>query len=208
MEALGERCAAKAPLAGAGVAPYHGGMPPLRDNPAARRFYWRWEKELLALLPSEGATLLAGLSGGGDSVVLARLLLESRDRGICRVLLAHINHGLRAEADAEEAFVRNLARDWELALHVRAVDPAPLIAAGRSLEEAARLLRLAALREIAAQEGALITLGHHMDDQAETVLLRILRGTGPRGLGAMAPHSPAKTIPRNPAGTSVCTTKG
>lgn len=171
-------------------------MPPFGDNPPARRFYWRWEKALLALLPSEPCPVLAGLSGGLDSVVLARLLLASQERGIVRVSLAHINHSLRAGADADEAFVRELARDWELPLRVRTVDPAPQIAAGSSLEEAARRLRFAALRDLAATEGTLIALGHHMDDQAETVLLRLLRGTGPRGLGAMAPITPAGDQPR------------
>ncbi len=157
------------------------------------------------------ARIVAALSGGCDSVVLAwalRALLPARsaDRArdgdsamraaareaepqAGRLLLAHVHHGLRRESDEEERFVRSLAEAWGLEIRVARIDVRAAAAEHRwSREQAARILRLRALEKICRDEGlTVLALGHQMDDQAETMLLRLLRGTGPRGLGAMAP---------------------
>ncbi len=162
-------------------------MSRIADNPPLRRFYWRWEKALLDCLPEVGSRVLVGISGGCDSVLLAWLLRESSARGLCHLVLGHVNHGLREEADQDEGHVRRIAAAWKLELRCETIDPVPR---GPSVEQAARHHRHAALRRMA--EGArcrIVALGHQMDDQAETVLFRLLRGTGPRGLGAMAPAS-------------------
>lgn len=156
-----------------------------------RRLYFRWERALAEICPETGWRILAAVSGGCDSVVMAALLRESARRELGSIVLAHVNHRLRPEARNEEVFVRRLARSWGVPLHIarvavqrRARDE------GWSLEQAARVERREALRRIARATGcSAIALGHQMNDQAETLLLRILRGVGPRGLGGMAPRS-------------------
>lgn len=115
-----------------------------------------------------------------------------------RVAVAHVHHGLRGEgADADEAFVAALAKRLALPFAHRRVDPRARIAAATSsrvrptVQEAARRLRADALRDAARELGAdHVALAHNADDQAETVLLRLLRGTGPEGLGGIAERSP------------------
>jgi|BEDMetMinimDraft_2_1075160.scaffolds.fasta_scaffold01678_2 tRNA(Ile)-lysidine synthase len=114
--------------------------------------------------------------------VLASLASEFR----WRLTVAHVHHGLRgAEADDDAAFVEGWARRWGLPFRLLTVTVAPV--PGQSLEMAAREARHRALAEVARPLGARIALGHHLDDQAETVLLRLLRGTGVGGLAAMRP---------------------
>ncbi len=166
-------------------------MLPIADNPPLRRFYWRWEKALDAVVPECGARILCALSGGCDSTVLAWLLLESARRGKCQLTLGHVNHQLRPEADADERHVRELAATWGVPLHTRRVSVAARAAEqGWSQEQSAREERYRALEDLASEaDCALVAVAHQMDDQAETVLLRLLRGTGPGGLGAMRPRT-------------------
>ncbi len=125
--------------------------------------------------------LLVGLSGGRDSVALLRLLAE---RG-CRVAACHVHHGIRgADADADAAFCRELCASLGVPLRVERVD-APRLARerGESLETAARLARRSVMAAEAKGLGAAVALAHHADDQAETVLFRLARGSaGPRGM--------------------------
>ena len=167
-------------------------MQPIQEDRALRKLYWRFERALHATLPRPEARVLGAISGGRDSVVLAALLAQAQRSGVCPVLLGHVNHGLRPEAEAEETLVRELASDLELDLHVRQTQARAVSRQqGWSLEQAARVVRLGALASIAADTGCeVIATAHHLDDQAETVLIRILRGVGPRGLGAMAPRTP------------------
>lgn len=127
-----------------------------------------------------GEHVVCALSGGGDSVALLHCLLSVQKKvGFC-LSAAHFNHCLRgAESDEDEAFVRQLCRDWDVPLTVGRGDPAQRT--GESPEEAARSLRYAFLM---AQPG-LIATAHHADDQIETVLLNLIRGTGLRGLCGM-----------------------
>ena len=137
--------------------------------------------------PGSGECWVA-LSGGVDSTVLldaAARVLGGRAQE--RLAAVHVNHGLHPNAGAWEDHCREAARRLGLRLEVRRV----AVRRGRGqggIEAAARAARLAALRE-AVPPGACILLGHHRDDQAETVLLRILRGAGPAGMAAMRPVS-------------------
>lgn len=135
-----------------------------------------------------GARLVAAVSGGPDSVALLHLLCRMRRRWQLQLHVAHIHHGLRPQADSDAAFVARLADDVGVPSTIVKVDVRRERRGGESTQQAARRLRLGALRTVAVQVGADgIALGHHADDQAETVLLRLLRGTSTTGLGGMRP---------------------
>jgi tRNA(Ile)-lysidine synthase len=137
-----------------------------------------------------GGRVLVGLSGGPDSVGLLHLLRELEARGELTVSgAAHLNHGLRADADADEAFCKSLASDLGIPLIVERADVASLSRSWRtSLEDAGRRARYAFFdRAAAATESDRLATGHTADDQAETFLLQLIRGAGPRGLSAIAP---------------------
>ncbi len=146
---------------------------------------------------------MVAVSGGIDSLVLLYATLElARERAL-KVSIGHINHGLRgAESEADQAFVLELARELRVPAYARSVDPTALRQVGASrqrptLQEAARRLRYAALREMAVEAGcAHIATAHTLDDQAETVLLRLFRGSGPDGLGGIPERSPDGVILR------------
>jgi len=142
------------------------------------------------LIPS-GARVLVGLSGGSDSVALTRLLLDLSEHGEFTVVgLAHLHHGLRPTADRDEAFCREFAARVGLPIAVERADVAAHAAAhGLSTEDAARRLRYAFLERTAAALGATrIAVGHTEDDQAETFLLKLMRGAGLTGLGGIYPQ--------------------
>jgi tRNA(Ile)-lysidine synthase len=133
--------------------------------------------------------IAVAVSGGPDSVALAWLLRElAPDLRFSLAGLIHINHQLRgAESDADEAFVRALAVRLGLACDVARVDVAARARSEhRSIEAAARDARYAAFEEASARLGATrVATGHTEDDQAETVLLRLLRGAGARGVSGI-----------------------
>ena len=139
--------------------------------------------ELLAACRRElqaGDRIVCALSGGGDSVALLHCLLSLREELAITVTAAHFNHCLRGEeSDADEAFVRQLCAQWGVELTVGRGDPRSRT--GESPEEAARNLRYAFL----LQQTGIIVTAHHGDDQIETVLLHLLRGTGLKGLCGM-----------------------
>jgi len=141
------------------------------------------------LEPGQG--VLVALSGGADSVALALILHELSASGALplRLTLAHLNHGLRgADADADEEFCRHLAAELGLPIVASRADVKGDRRRGESLEEAARRVRYRFLTQAAqAERCAAVAVGHQADDVAETVLMRLLRGCGLRGLGAMAP---------------------
>lgn len=136
--------------------------------------------------------LLVGFSGGPDSLLLLLAAVWWGRRTGSRVEAAHLHHGLRGtDADADLDFCRTRCADLGVPLHERAVDPRPVAARrGRGLEEAARHVRQGWLQELVTADPGLdlIALGHHRDDQAETVLMRLFRGTGPDGLAGMRPR--------------------
>jgi tRNA(Ile)-lysidine synthase len=156
-------------------------MASTRKPKRAERAEWdllpRLRAQLADTVPS-GSRILIGLSGGVDSIVLLDLLhrLAARRRLILTAL--HVNHQLQHGAAAWASFCRRVCREAQVPLRVTKVD----VARGNSVEGAARLARYQALLE---QPADYIALAHNQDDQAETVLLHLLRGAGIRGLAGM-----------------------
>lgn len=134
---------------------------------------------------AETPTVAIALSGGRDSAALLHACAAWRHAGArVRLVALHIHHGLQADADAWECACARMAEAAGVAFHARRVHVA--IDAGRGVEEAAREARYAALEALCAETGASILLtAHHQDDQAETVLLQLMRGAGIEGLAAM-----------------------
>jgi tRNA(Ile)-lysidine synthase len=140
------------------------------------------------------AMVLLALSGGPDSVALFHAMLALRNRFGYRIAAAHLNHAIRgAESDRDETFVRDLCTRCALDLTVdRAIG---LSSDTPNLEERARQARHAFLNTTADRIGAdYIAVAHQADDQAETVLMRLLRGAGAAGLAAMAERGPGRII--------------
>jgi tRNA(Ile)-lysidine synthase len=138
----------------------------------------------------EDANWVIGLSGGADSTVLLHAMhdLSARAELNWRLHPAHLHHGLRGdEADADCQFVSDLADEFNLPFHSERVDiQAESDQGGGSLEEVARQRRYEFLERVALQTGSeLVAVAHHADDNAETVLHRICRGTGLRGLSGI-----------------------
>ncbi|MGO0121685.1 tRNA lysidine(34) synthetase TilS [Desulfothermobacter acidiphilus] len=138
---------------------------------------------------SVGDRVVVGVSGGPDSLALLDLLHRLSDGFKLELVVAHLHHGLRPEAEAEAEMVREQALRYGCPFHMGRTDVQAHAQQHRlSVESAARDLRRRFLLEIASQTGATkIALGHQADDQAETVLLRLLRGTGPAGLKGILP---------------------
>ena len=137
-----------------------------------------------------GMKVAVGCSGGADSVALVRLLAELKGLLGIRLLVVHLNHQLRGqEADADEGFVRRLAERLELEFLVRREDVAARARQRKiNVEEAGRLARLEFFASlIAGGKADAVAVAHTLDDQAETVLARILRGAGTRGLAGIYP---------------------
>jgi tRNA(Ile)-lysidine synthetase-like protein len=132
------------------------------------------------------------VSGGIDSVALLCLLLELRGELGIVLSVVHFNHKLRAaESDSDEEFVASLAREHDLEFHLDSDDVAQHAADEHvSLETAARELRYGFFRHLLGEGQHLdkIVTGHTLDDQAETVLMRMIRGSGMRGLGGIYPR--------------------
>ncbi len=141
-----------------------------------------------------GAKILVGLSGGADSVALTHALLDLSERFEVKVAAGHLNHRIRgAESDRDEIFVREMCA--RLGVELRVERARGLDAGSANLEERARDARHRFLNRTADALGAdYIALGHHADDQAETVLMRIFRGAGGAGLAAMAECGPSRLI--------------
>ena len=143
------------------------------------------------LLPP-GVRVVAALSGGADSVALTLLLGELAEQaGFVLAGVAHLNHGLRPAAAADEQFCRELAAALALPIDVERVDVAQAARRGRiSLEAAGHRERQAFFRRAGARLRAdRVATGHHRDDQAETLLMRLIRGAGPDGLAGIRPRA-------------------
>jgi tRNA(Ile)-lysidine synthase len=138
--------------------------------------------------------VLAGVSGGADSNAMLDALIGLRPRLGYRIAAAHLNHSIRGEeSDRDERFVRDLCARLGVGL---TVERARGLGAGAgNLEERAREVRLAFFNRTADALGAShIALAHTADDQAETVLMRLLRGAGTAGLAAMAECGPGRIV--------------
>jgi len=135
----------------------------------------------------EGKHLLIALSGGADSVALLMMLSEARLSHGLTLTCAHVDHGIRPDSNHDAEYCRSLCKGLDIPLHTVKMD-VPNIAklSGEGLETCARRVRYQYLRSVKASISAdYIALAHHMDDQAETVLMHLFRGTGPEGIAGM-----------------------
>lgn len=145
-------------------------------------------RRALASLPQPPARMAVAVSGGADSAMLAVHAAAVAQAAGIGVVLFHVHHGLQAAADGWSRQVQALADLLGLPLRLARVQVDE--GSGKGIEAAARDARYAALARLAQDDGvALVLLAHHRNDQAETVLLRLLRGTGLAGMAAMAARS-------------------
>jgi tRNA(Ile)-lysidine synthase len=142
---------------------------------------------ILAKLPSPPSGLLIAYSGGRDSTVLLYALAQCREGLPLPLRAVHIDHGLQAAAAAWGDHCAEQCQGLGLPLQRLMVDARPR--QGESPEAAAREARYAALRELVGEQECVLS-AHHRDDQGETLMLQLLRGSGPRGLAAMPGHLP------------------
>ena len=137
-------------------------------------------------LSRPGIGVVAALSGGPDSVALLDALLRASRKSGVVVVAAHLDHALRSDSRADAQFCEELCEQLKVRLRTGRKRPSAKAHREGGLEEAARLARYSFLRRVAREEHAsAIVLGHTLDDQAETVLMRLLRGSGSLGLSAM-----------------------
>lgn len=141
------------------------------------------------MLPPPGGLILCAVSGGRDSVCLLDCLWKLGRARDFRVAAAHLNHGMRPTAQRDEDLVRALCAERNIPFYTETVDVYALCAVWRlTVEETGRRARYDFLRRTAdALAADFIATAHHRDDQAETVLLQLLRGTGPQGLTGIPP---------------------
>ena len=133
---------------------------------------------------AERPVVAVACSGGRDSVALLHATLRAAQALGTSVVALHVHHGLMAEADRWTSELEALCERWNVAFACERLRGTP--AAGESVEAWARRERYGALARMAREAGAtVVLLGHHLHDQAETVLLQALRGAGPAGLAAM-----------------------
>ena len=131
--------------------------------------------------------VLVAVSGGPDSVALLRGLLTVRETARLRLCVGHVNHRLRErDSHADADWVRQLSQSHELSCDVRVVESIPGSTAGESVEESARRMRYQLLTAAAQESGcSVVAVAHTADDQAETILHHLVRGTGITGLQGM-----------------------
>ncbi len=141
----------------------------------------------------ENDLIAAGVSGGADSVCLLHILWRMHREMAFRLLAVHVDHGVRAEASEDAAYVRELCRRMEIPFYLRKVDMQGYAARnGLSSEEAGRLLRYRAFEEVLGEqkkreENGKVAVAHNCNDRAETMLFHLFRGSGLRGLGSIRP---------------------
>ena len=138
----------------------------------------------------QGEGVVAGVSGGADSVCLLAVLRKYREERKWTVTAVHVEHGLRGSAGMEDAaYVERLCREWEIPCYVEHIEVKELAdRKGQSLEEAGRQARYEIFEKWRKRLGAgKIAVAHNENDQAETVLMNLVRGSGLQGLGGMQP---------------------
>lgn len=139
----------------------------------------------LKSMPATKACLV-GFSGGLDSVVLLHLLVQLRNQGALNFNLRalHVNHGLHPLANQWQEYCTAMCREWAVLLQIVQLDLSEPLQTGMGIENAARNARYAAFSSLLGAREVLL-LAHHRDDQIETMLLRLMRGAGPKGLAGM-----------------------
>ena len=149
-----------------------------------KRYAEKWD-----MLTNEDCVIV-GVSGGADSICLLLMLLELQKEIGFDMVAVHVNHGLRGEdADADETFVKHFCREREVPIESYSVDLKSVASERKqSTEEAGREVRREFFEQARIKHnGTKIALAHHQNDNAETFLFRLARGTGVKGLGGMAP---------------------
>jgi tRNA(Ile)-lysidine synthase len=165
----------------------------LEDPLAAAVAAAQEEHQLLALPAGGSFPLVVGVSGGADSVCLLHVLWRLAEAWRLELHVAHVDHGLRPSAGGDREFVGALAARFGLPFHPVVLDPQALRADKQGLEAAARVARYRFLAQVACEvsgsagSGPCVAVAHHADDQAETLLLRLVQGSGLRGLGGLRP---------------------
>lgn len=144
-------------------------------------------------LLSANQTLIIGVSGGIDSLALLHILIQLQAELGINLHIATLNHGIRGqESESDVQFVKHVAEKWNVPYTAGQVD-VPQLAENENLgiEDAARQARYRFLAEVAQQRGTnLVAVAHHADDQAETILMHIIRGCGLKGLRGMGVSVP------------------
>lgn len=145
------------------------------------------EESIINTIPPESSRLLVAVSGGVDSVVLLHALCAVAGPLNLFLQVAHLDHQIRQESAADASFVRDLCQQWDIPCQVEACNVLELAKRERlSLEMTGRQARREFLQRIAEQtDTERIVLAHHQDDQVETFMLRLLRGSGQSGLASM-----------------------
>ena len=140
---------------------------------------------------TKGEHILVGFSGGADSVCLLNTLWRHQSALGITVSAVHVNHRLRKTADRDESFARSFCHERNIPFYVVSEDVAAYAGERRmTIEEAGRDVRMHAFRTVLKETCAdKIALAHHKNDQAETVLFHLCRGTGMRGLGGIRPKN-------------------
>lgn len=138
-----------------------------------------------------GSHIILGISGGPDSIALLFIMQNLKAEFDLTLSVAHLNHSLRVEADEEEGLVKNLCQDLGIPFYASKVDVAKKAESEKkSIEEAGREVRYHFFNQLWTElQADLIATAHHKDDNAETVLLNLLRGTGIKGLRGIMPVS-------------------
>jgi len=151
---------------------------------------WKFEQTIRRFnMLQKGDRVIVACSGGPDSVALLHLLNQIKEKYDLKLIVAHINHKLRGqESDEDERFVKRLAQKLKLNFHTKSFDVTRIAKKKKlSIEEAAREVRYQYLNKLALRlKATKIALGHNADDQAETVLMRLIRGAGALGLTGMS----------------------
>ena len=157
----------------------------IREETEKKVFAYIEEQGML----SAGDRIVAGVSGGADSVCMLALLLAWRERRPLSLAVAHVNHGLRREAGEDAGYVEELCgREGIPFLLTESDVRRTALEEGCSEEDAGRRIRYRAFREAAGRTGAdRVAVAHNSDDNAETMLFHLFRGSGPAGLGGIAP---------------------
>ncbi|MBQ7972276.1 MAG: tRNA lysidine(34) synthetase TilS [Lachnospiraceae bacterium] len=137
----------------------------------------------------QGRTLIVGVSGGGDSVCLLHVLHRLQSEFHLKLVCVHINHMLRETAERDEDFTREFAAKLDIPFYVKKADVKKLATEEKlSEEEAGRMVRRAFYEEVCEKEkGDYIVLAHHKNDNAETMLFHLIRGTNLKGMGGIRP---------------------
>jgi len=179
----------------------------MADHPLLRAISGRLSGLVDVCLPAGvDRGVVVGLSGGPDSVALLLGAAAWGQEAGRPVAAAHLDHGMRGEdSDGDLVFCRDLCGTLDITLFEHAADPRPEAnRRGMGVEEAGRHLRRRFFSELLQrhQEFGCIALGHHRDDQAETVIMRMFRGTGPEGLRGIRPVSPPYVRPMLELGRS------